>query len=253
MAKSRTIAVVSDIHGNIEALEAVLADIAGRGIAKIFCLGDVVGYGPDPEACIDRVMGLDFTIMGNHDHAVFMEPIGFNTPAENAVFWTRERLDAEPDDQVRRRRWEFLAGMREFREMNSVLFVHGSPQRPMHDYLFPDEAELNMTHLMEVFDLLRQICFVGHTHLPGVFTETYEFLTPAQVGEAYAISDRKVIINVGSVGQPRDLDPRACYVTIAGRDVRWHRVPYDHKKTMEKILATDELDDFLANRLAEGR
>jgi len=253
MAKSRTIAVVSDIHGNIEALEAVLADIAGRDITKVFCLGDVVGYGPDPEACIDRVMGLDFTIMGNHDHAVFMEPIGFNTPAENAVFWTRERLDAEPDDQVRRRRWEFLAGMREFREMNSVLFVHGSPQRPMHDYLFPDEAELNMTHLMEVFDLLRQICFVGHTHLPGVFTETYEFLTPAQVGEAYAISDRKVIINVGSVGQPRDLDPRACYVTIAGRDVRWHRVPYDHKKTMEKILATDELDDFLANRLAEGR
>lgn len=253
MAKSRTIAVVSDIHGNIEALEAVLADIAGRDITKVFCLGDVVGYGPDPEACIDRVMGLDFTIMGNHDHAVFMEPIGFNTPAENAVFWTRERLDAEPDDQVRRRRWEFLAGMREFREMNSVLFVHGSPQRPMHDYLFPDEAELNMTHLMEVFDLLRQICFVGHTHLPGVFTETYEFLTPAQVGEAYAISDRKVIVNVGSVGQPRDLDPRACYVTIAGRDVRWHRVPYDHKKTMEKILATDELDDFLANRLAEGR
>ena len=253
MAKSRTIAVVSDIHGNIEALEAVLADIAGRDITKVFCLGDVVGYGPDPEACIDRVMGLDFTIMGNHDHAVFMEPIGFNTPAENAVFWTRERLDAEPDDQVRRRRWEFLAGMREFREMNSVLFVHGSPQRPMHDYLFPDEAELNMTHLMEVFDLLRQICFVGHTHLPGVFTETYEFLTPAQIGEAYAISDRKVIVNVGSVGQPRDLDPRACYVTIAGRDVRWHRVPYDHKKTMEKILATDELDDFLANRLAEGR
>ena len=253
MANTRTIAVISDIHANVEALDAVLADIAGCGITKTFCLGDVVGYGPDPGPCIDRVMECDFTVMGNHDHAVFMEPTGFNTPAENAVFWTRRQLSAEPDEQVRRRRWEFIASMAEYRETNSVLFVHGSPQRPMHDYLFPDEAELNMTHLMEVFDLLKQISFVGHTHLPGVFTETYEFLTPAQIGESYTISDRKVIVNVGSVGQPRDLDPRACYVTLAGREVRWNRVPYDHKKTMEKILATDELDDFLANRLAEGR
>jgi len=253
MAKTKPIAVISDIHGNIEALDAVWADIAARGIDKIFCLGDVVGYGPDPEACLDRVMQCDFTVMGNHDHAVFMEPIGFNTPAENAVFWTRQRLSAVPDDQTRRRRWEFMAGMPEYHETNSVLFVHGSPQRPMHDYLFPDEAELNMTHLMEVFDLLRHVCFVGHTHLPGVFTETFEFLTPAQVGDTYAITDRKCVINVGSVGQPRDLDPRACYATIEGREVRWHRVPYDQKKTMEKILATKVLDEFLANRLAEGR
>lgn len=253
MAKTKTIAVISDIHANVEALDAVCADIADKNIEKVFCLGDVVGYGPDPEVCLDRVMACDFTIMGNHDHAVFMEPTGFNTPAENAVFWTRLRLHAEADEQVRRRRWEFIAAMAEYRETDSVLFVHGSPQRPMHDYLFPDEAELNMTHLVEVFDLLRHICFVGHTHLPGVFTETYEFLTPAQIGEAYTIGDRKVVINVGSVGQPRDLDPRACYVTIEGREVRWRRVPYDHKRTMEKILTTDALDDFLANRLAEGR
>jgi len=249
-----TVAILSDVHANIEALDAVLADIDRQGIGTIYCLGDVVGYGPDPAACLDRVMTrCEFTVMGNHDHAVFMEPVGFNTPAENAIFWSRCGLDSEPDEQARRRRWEFVAAMPAFRELNSVLCVHGSPQRPMHDYLFPDEAELNMAHLVNVFDLFSHVCFVGHTHLPGVFTETYEFLTPRQVGEGYSVGSRKVIVNVGSVGQPRDLDPRACYVTLSGRDVRWHRVPYDHKATMEKIRATGVLDEFLANRLADGR
>jgi diadenosine tetraphosphatase ApaH/serine/threonine PP2A family protein phosphatase len=247
------IAVISDIHGNLEAMQAVCADIALKKVQSIFCLGDVVGYGPDPAACLDRAMDFDFTIMGNHDHAVFMEPGGFNTPAENAVFWTRRVLDGEPDEARRRRRWEFLARMDEYRETDSVLFVHGSPRRPMHEYLFPDEAELSLQRLMETFDLVKHVCFVGHTHLPGVFTETYEYLTPSQIGHKFTIGERKAILNVGSVGQPRDLDPRACYVTVDGREVRWHRVPYDHKTTMEKILATSELDEFLANRLAEGR
>jgi len=247
------IALVSDIHSNIEALEAVCADIAEKKCEAIHCLGDVIGYGPDPKACLDRVAEFGFAIMGNHDHAVFMEPLGFNTAAERAVFWTRQTLDAEPDEGLRQRRWEFLAQMVAYERQNSALYVHGSPRRPLHEYLFPDEAEVNMTKLAEVFDLLKHVCFVGHTHLPGVFTETFDFLTPAQVGHRYVIEDRKVVINVGSVGQPRDLDPRACYVTVDGPEVRWHRVPYDHKKTMEKILAVAELDEFLANRLAEGR
>jgi diadenosine tetraphosphatase ApaH/serine/threonine PP2A family protein phosphatase len=78
-------------------------------------------------------------------------------------------------------------------------------------------------------------------------------MAPAQIGYKHVLTDRKAIVNVGSVGQPRDLDPRACYVTVDGREVRWHRVPYDTKKTMEKIMAVKELDEFLANRLAEGR
>ena len=247
------IALVSDIHGNLEALEAVLADIAAKKIETVFCLGDVIGYGPDPRACLDRSMDFDFTIMGNHDHAVFMEPSGFNTPAENAVFWTRAVLESETDLALRQRRWEFLAEMEEFREKESVLFVHGSPRRPMHEYLFPDEAEMNLSRLADALSLVKHVCFVGHTHLPGAFLETYEFLAPSQVGHRFVVDERKVIINVGSVGQPRDLDPRACYVTVEGREVRWHRVAYDVKKTMEKILAIKELDEFLANRLAEGR
>jgi diadenosine tetraphosphatase ApaH/serine/threonine PP2A family protein phosphatase len=246
-------AIVSDIHGNLEALEAVCADIATRKVEAVFCLGDVIGYGPDPKACLDKAVEFDFTIMGNHDNAVFMEPTGFNTSAEVAVFWTRQVLESEPDEKRRRARLEFLAGMDEFRDRDSVLFVHGSPRRPMHEYLFPDEGEANLTRLAESFDLVKHVCFVGHTHLPGVFTETMEFFTPAQVGYKYTVADRKVIANVGSVGQPRDLDPRACYVTVDGRDIRWHRVEYDVKTTREKILATRTLDEFLAARLADGR
>jgi diadenosine tetraphosphatase ApaH/serine/threonine PP2A family protein phosphatase len=247
------IALVSDIHSNLEALDAVCAHIDSMHVEAIFCLGDVVGYGPDPRVCMDRAIRFDFTIMGNHDHAVFMEPSGFNTPAENAVYWTRQALDSEPDESLRRKRWEFLAEMEEFRQRDSVLFVHGSPRRPMHEYLFPDEAEVNLSRLMEAIDLVKHVCFVGHTHLPGLFTETCDFLTPAQLGHKYTVAEGKAIINIGSVGQPRDLDPRACYVTVDGRDIRWHRVPYDHKTTMEKILAVKELDEFLANRLADGR
>ena len=247
------IALVSDLHANLEALEAVMADIAEKKVEAIFCLGDVIGYGPDPLACMDRAMTFDFVIMGNHDHAVFMEPTGFNTSAETAIFWTRNQLESEPDEKVRRRRWEFLARLEEFQDKDSALFVHGSPRRPMHEYLFPDEGEANLTRLGESFDLVKHVCFVGHTHLPGVFTETMEFFTPAQVNYKYVVGDRKVICNVGSVGQPRDLDPRACYVTVEGREIRWHRIPYDVKKTGEKILATNTLDEFLANRLAEGR
>jgi predicted phosphodiesterase len=247
------IALVSDIHGNIEAMDAVCADIAERKCEAILCLGDVVGYGPDPKACLDRVMGFDRTIMGNHDHAVFIEPAGFNTPAERSIFWTRKVLESEPDEALRRRRWEFLARMGTSHSQDGILYVHGSPRYPMHEYLFPDEGEMSPAKLMQVFDLVKSACFLGHTHLPGVFTAAYEFLTPAQVGYKYAIGEGKAVINVGSIGQPRDLDPRACYVTLDGNEVQWHRVPYDYKTTMGKILAIEELDDFLANRLADGR
>lgn len=247
------IALVSDIHANVEALDAVCDHIAESGCERICCLGDVVGYGPDPKACIDRVMEFEFCLIGNHDHAVFMEPLGFNTAAERAVFWTRGVIDEEPDEALRRRRWEFVGGMEQVHADNGRSYVHGSPRHPMHEYLFPDEPEMGLSKLVGVFEMIEGACFVGHTHLPGVFTEEFQFLTPSQIGHKYDLGGRKAVINVGSVGQPRDLDPRACYVTVDGDEIRWHRVPYDHKTTMEKILAVDALDEFLANRLAEGR
>lgn len=246
-------AIISDIHANTEAAEAVLAHIGEQGIEEIYCLGDIVGYGPEPGPCIDLASRYQFVCMGNHDHAVFMEPGGFNTSAEQAVFWTRENLESETSIEARKTRWEFFAGMDTYRIEDGILYVHGSPRRPMHEYLFPDEPITNIPKIAGAFDRVERACFVGHTHLPGVFTEDLRFLTPVEINSRLEIADRKLIINVGSVGQPRDLDPRACYVTFDGQEVVWHRVPYDHKATASKIFAIDELDDFLGYRLVEGR
>ncbi|MDP6380339.1 MAG: metallophosphoesterase family protein [Phycisphaerae bacterium] len=248
-----TRAIISDLHANIEATRAVLSHIGEQGIEEIYCLGDVVGYGTDPCACLDAAREFRFVCMGNHDHAAFIEPNGFNTPAERAVFWTRKNLESEPDIEARKARWEFFAGMEIHRIEDGVLYVHGSPRRPMHEYLFPDEPVTNISKLAGAFERIERACFVGHTHLPGIFTEDLRFLSPSQTDRRYKLSDHKVIINVGSVGQPRDLDPRACYVTFDGQEVTWHRVPYDFETTVEKILAVDELDDFLARRLVDGR
>ena len=106
------IAVISDIHSNIDALEAVIADIEGRNVEQIICLGDVIGYGPQPRECLDRIMEkASVTLMGNHDFAVFYEPGNFNMGAETACFWTRQELEDEPDDAKRNARWEFLGSL----------------------------------------------------------------------------------------------------------------------------------------------
>jgi predicted phosphodiesterase len=103
-------AIISDIHSNLEALQAVLADIKAQGITEIYCLGDVVGYGPNPRECIDLVMDAKLVILGNHDQGAMFDPDGFNGPAEKAIFWTRAQLESAPDSKANReRRWEFLA------------------------------------------------------------------------------------------------------------------------------------------------
>ena len=247
------LALISDIHSNIAALEAVLADIKVQGAERIFCLGDVLGYGPNPCECLDLAATWDLCIMGNHDQAVLLEPGGFNTAAERAVFWTRERFESEPDAGRRAARWEFLAGLGVHRFERNLLFVHGSPRRPLHEYIFPDDPEVNMEKMGTIFDRFPVACFVGHTHMPGVFTDDYRFLTPAEVGDGLVIGDRKVVVNIGSVGQPRDRDPRACYGLLDGNRLTWRRVEYDVATTVRAILEAQGLDNFNAQRLRDGR
>jgi predicted phosphodiesterase len=230
------IALISDIHANLPALEAVLADIKAQGAEQLYCLGDIIGYGPHPGQCLDLALQFDFCLMGNHDHAVMLEPAGFNTAAERASFWTRERLDGDSDAATRLKRWEFLAGLGVHKFENNMLFVHGSPRRPLHEYIFPDDPQVNMPKIAAVFDRIPSVCFVGHTHMPGVFTEDYQFLTPEELSYRMGLSSRKAVINIGSVGQPRDRDPRACYVLLDGTNVVWRR-----------------LDNFNAHRLRDGR
>ncbi len=246
-------ALISDIHGNLEALEAVLSDIRGRGITEIYCLGDVVGYGPNPAECIDLVMGLDMCLLGNHDQAALFDPVGFNAAAERSIFWTRSVLERSSGARAERR-WDFLGELnrRHRDEETRTLYVHGSARNPLNEYVFPDDI-YNQVKMEKIFALIEKNCFQGHTHIPGVFTDTLNFLEPEQIGFKYRLGAGKVMINVGSVGQPRNNDPRSSYVTVSGDTVEFHRVPYDVEKTIAKIYAIPELDNFLGDRLRDGR
>ena len=122
-------ALISDIHSNVEALEAVLADIGTQGITQIFCLGDLVGYGPNPCEVVDRIMACDVCLLGNHDQGALFDPEGFNSGAERAIFWTRSQLENGPSPEPQRqRRWDFLGELPRTHQDGKMLFVHGSAQ-----------------------------------------------------------------------------------------------------------------------------
>jgi predicted phosphodiesterase len=248
-------AIISDIHGNLEALEAVLADIRSQGITDIYCLGDIVGYGPNPRECIDRVMETcKVVLLGNHDQGAMFDPDGFNQSAERAIFWTRSQLEHSPEPrQVRERRWEFLAERPRTHKENAYLYVHGSARNPLNEYVFPEDV-YNQRKMERIFALVERYCFQGHTHVPGIFTEDLQFLSPEDVDHVYKLDGRKTLCNVGSVGQPRDGNWRACYVVLHDDDtIQFRRVEYDWQKTRDKIYAIPELDRFLGDRLGEGK
>ena len=257
-------AIISDIHSNLEALTAVLADIEQRGIKTIFCLGDVIGYGPNPQECLDMVIAkTKWCVLGNHDYAIFYEPTNFNYAAEQASFWTRKVLEKEDENKKPHDlRWSFLGNLPMRRTLNTKLdkqaatidFVHASPRKPINEYVFPDDVYSNPLKISTLFSRVKHICFIGHTHLPGVFLDEPDFYLPDELGDSYPIiEDEKAIINVGSVGQPRDRDNRASYAYIEANRVYFVRLEYDYKITMEKIKAIESLDDFHADRLSEGR
>jgi predicted phosphodiesterase len=256
-------AILSDIHSNIEALTTVLADIEKKGIKTIYCLGDVVGYGPNPKECLDLIIEKTrWCVLGNHDYAVFYEPTNFNYGAEQASFWTREVLESEEEKQPRDRRWSFLGKLPMRRTLKSkgaanstiIDFVHASPRRPINEYIFPDDVYTNPLKVRMLFERVQHICFVGHTHMPGVFLDEPDFYLPAELSNVYPIIDtEKAIINIGSVGQPRDKDNRASYVYVKENKVHFVRLEYDYESTMKKILAIKELDNFHAERLQNGR
>jgi len=246
-------AIVSDIHANLEALTAVLADIESQGAVEIYCLGDVVGYGPNPCECVDRVMQFDACVLGNHDQGALFDPEGFSAGAERAIFWTRSQLESPPDDAAQNlRRWDFLCELPRTIREDGLLFVHGSPRSPLNEYVFPEDVH-NPRKLEKLFNVVERVCFQGHTHVPGVLTEDGRFLRPDQVDDVYPLGSQKTMVNVGSVGQPRDGDRRSCYVLWEEGAVRFRRVEYPLEETARKIYAIPELDDFLGDRLRDGR
>ena len=244
------IAIISDIHGNLEALEAVLGDIETQNVSATYCLGDVIGYGPNPCECIDRCRDLNLCLLGNHDNGALFDPEGFSSGAERAIFWTRDQI--ENNSNGNRGRWAFLSQLpRTFRN-GTTMYVHGSPRSPLCEYVFPEDI-YNERKIERIFSFIQQYCFQGHTHVPGVFTDDCRYLSPRDIGNDYLLGKQKVMINVGSVGQPRDNDSRGCYVVLDDDRVQFRRVEYDWTVTRDKIYDIPELDDFLGDRLGEGR
>lgn len=244
-------AIISDIHGNLEALQAVLADIAAQGIETIYCLGDVIGYGPNPRECIDHCLKFDLCLLGNHDNGALFDPEGFSSGAERAIFWTRRQLEMS-DQNHASERWKFLAQLPRTHREGELMFVHGSPRSPLNEYVFPEDV-YNQRKIERIFGFIQQFCFQGHTHVPGVFTESCRFYSPAEIDNRYTLGGQKIMVNVGSVGQPRDGIPTSCYVVLEGREVEFRRVAYPCEVTRDKILNIPELDDFLGYRLMEGK
>lgn len=245
-------ALISDIHGNLEALQAVLADIKAQDISEIYCLGDIIGYGPNPRECIDLAMTCKVTLLGNHDQGAMFDPEGFNSGAERAIFWTRAQLEGDRDTAKREKRLDFLGELPRQHKEENILFVHGSPRNPLNEYIFPEDV-YNQRKMERLFALVEKYCFVGHTHVPGIFTERLAFLEPEEINYQYTLGDEKAITNVGSVGQPRDGDSRSCYVVLNGNKLTYRRVEYDFETTIRKIYDIPDLDNFLGDRLREGR
>jgi len=246
-------ALISDIHGNLEALRAVLEDISQQPVEVVYCLGDTVGYGPNPRECLELVMDCRITLLGNHDQAALFDPTNFNPKAELRILWTRAQLEAAiPNRAAMERRWEFLAEMPRTYRDGDLLLVHGSPRNPVNEYIFPEDV-YNERKMDALFRLVERYCFQGHTHVPGIFTESLAFLSPEEVDYTYRLDGRKILCNVGSVGQPRDGDWRACYVLLDEDTIHYRRVEYDVESTIRKILSIPDLDNFLAERLRQGR
>ncbi len=246
-------AIISDIHSNLEALEAVLADIRQLGVQETYCLGDIIGYGPNPRECIDLVMQCNACILGNHDQAALFDPEGFNSSAERAIFWTRQQLEDPRGNRAdNQRRLDFLGELPRQRAEGNLLFVHGSARQPTNEYVFPEDV-YNQRKMEKIFSLIQHYCFQGHTHVPGIFAQGSEFSSPEQLNFQHKLGTEKTMINVGSVGQPRDGDRRACYVVLEDELVTFRRVDYPFEKTAEKIYNIPDLDRFLGDRLREGR
>jgi predicted phosphodiesterase len=238
------IALFGDIHANLEALEAVLADASQQGVTDYVCMGDVVGYNADPVACLEIVKAMNCpTVKGNHDEDASGHHSleNMNPVAAAALEWTRLQLSEE------HRKW--LTRLRMVRQVSDFTIVHSTLDQPV-----------NWNYVTNRFDAMSnfsyqftQVCFHGHTHVPRVYRKADKVSEVS--AQSVAIEERaKYFINVGSVGQPRDGDWRACYAIydIAHKVVVFRRVEYDIAKTQQKIIAAG-LPPMLAERILEGR
>jgi predicted phosphodiesterase len=217
------VALISDLHSNREALDAVFEDIEERGVEAVYCLGDVVGYGPEPEYCVDVVRRrCKLCLLGNHDEALFRDASDFNPHARGAIDFTRERMQpAWYSGGGRKARWRYLKNLPLSHSEGRFLFVHGSPRDPVREYVLSTDGFLNPDKLRAIFDSFEGIAVAGHTHHPGLHDAELRFhgLNGAEQLSMDLPEGKRFFVNVGSVGQPRDSDNRACYAVLEDQRV----------------------------------
>jgi len=238
-------AILGDIHANLEALKAVLLDCKKEAVDRYFCLGDIVGYGPNPCECIRKIKEFSaVSVCGNHDWAAvdLFSLEYFNDEAKEALFWTKKYITEEES---------FLLGLPLVYQDNALTLVHATLNSAI-DFNYLE----NLEDAQQTFALLKtQVCFVGHTHCPKIFFKDDKAKVFCRQENSIAIKEGwQYIINVGSVGQPRDGDWRAsyCLYDSANREVRVKRIGYDVETTSKKILQAG-LPSSLATRLLIGR
>ncbi len=279
-------AIISDLHANVPALETALADARARGAERFVCLGDMVGYGADPCFALDWVMKLcvkeahdperdpsapplapGICLRGNHEEALLESAADFNPKAKAAIEWTREEIlrRGMSDD---RDYFDFIDHLPavDAHSDEVAMFAHGSPRDPVREYLLPRDVQ-NTEKMEQNFAAMeRDVCFVGHSHVPAVYYQDGRIFRPQGTAGPYDLglsapgssisgspSKMRVIVNVGSVGQPRDGDPRLSYVLFDGSAITFVRLDYDHEAAAASIRAVKELPEYLAERLALGR
>ncbi len=216
----------------------------------------MVGYGPNPCECLDLVIErCAWSLMGNHEYAVLYEPTHFHSNVEISSYWARRQLEIEPDAAKREKRWNFLGSLEVRKDLGAqIAGVHASPRRPISEYVFPDDVTTAPNKMRQIFENVEKCCLIGHTHVQGVFTNEPSFTQPPNLDNRYEFNEQeKVVVNVGSVGQPRDRDPRSGYTIVYEDRVEFVRIAYDVKAVIAKIEPIPELHDFFGQRLIDGR
>ncbi len=239
--------IVSDIHSNLEAFQAVVVDAQRQGgFDEIWSLGDLIGYGPDPSSCVELLRSHEHSaVSGNHDLAAIgsISVDRFNPYAAAANRWTA--------DQLTRDQAEYLGSLPLTLEIDEFTLAHGSPRDPVWEYLITVESAIAcFTHIDTYW------CLVGHSHMPFLCIPRPDgaaFMSFPQ-GRAVQLDEDSLIVNPGSVGQPRDGDPRASYVVYddGAQTITHHRVEYDIAATQDK-MRRHNLPDYLIDRLSVGR